>query len=248
MKIELKLHGILRDFRPVGARIDQFEIELPEYARVSQAAQHFDIPSARIHAVFVNGVAATLDTSLSDGDQVRLFPPVVGGTDQAGGADRVEAQPWQAADELWQGTPWRVFIGGIMQGSRHENTLDPQTYRHIIGDCLRAHLAQVEVIDPFQLHPASLGYGRDLARQTLIALAQEAGRADAVIAFVPEASMGTALEMWEAHQGHKPIFTISPMQHNWVVQCLSTQVFATLEEFCAFVTCGDFERALRQIA
>ena len=230
MKITLKLQGILRDFRPIGARVDQFEIELPEGADTRQAAQHFNIPPARIHAVFVNGVAANLDTTLHDGDLVRLFPPVVGGSKRA-----VEG-------------PWRVFIGGIMQGSRRENTIDTQDYRRIISDCLRAQLAQVEVIDPFQLHPDSVAYEREQARQTLITLAHEAGRADAVIAFVPEASMGTALEMWEAHRGRKPIFTISPLRHNWVVQCLSTRVFASLEEFCAFVTSGDFEQALRQAA
>ena len=245
MKITLKLQATLRDFRPAGARVDQFEIELPAETSVWQVAQQFNIPQARIHAVFVNDVAASLDTTLHDGDRVRLFPPVVGG------ADRIDGQPWRATEQSWQATeqPWQVFIGGIMQGSRRENTIDAQDYRQIIGDCLRMHLTrQVNVIDPFQLHPNSVAYARDQARQTLIGLAQAAGRADAVIAFVPEASMGTALEMWEAHQSRKPIFTISPLQHNWVVQCLSTRVFATLEEFCAFVTCGDFERALRQAA
>jgi molybdopterin converting factor small subunit len=237
MMVTLKLQGTLRDFRPAGARVDQFEIELPEGADSRQAAQHFNIPPARIHAIFVNGVSASLDTTLHDGDLVRLFPPVVGGGAwPAGGADQAGKQPW------------RVFIGGIMQGSRRENTIDAQDYRRIIGDCLRAQLAQVEVIDPFQLHPDSVAYERAQARQTLITLAHEAGRADAVIAFVPEASMGTALEMWEAYRGRKPIFTISPLQHNWVVQCLSTRVFDNIEEFCAYVNSGDFERALRQAA
>lgn len=230
MKIAVKLHGILRDYRPAGARTDQFEIELSDPAVVRQTVEHFGIPPQRVHAVFVNGAAANLEAPLHDGDQVRLFPPVVGG------AERVIV------------LPWRVFIGGIMQGSLRENTIQTQDYRRIIGDCLRAHLPNVAVIDPFELHPNSVAYDTDEARHTLITLAQTAGQADAAVVFLPEASMGTALEMWEAYRGGKPIFAISPLVHNWVIKCLSTRVFVTIDEFCAFVADGDFERSLRLAA
>jgi hypothetical protein len=176
--------------------------------------------------VFVNGTAANLEAPLHDGDQVRLFPPVVGGGHPA----------------------WRVFIGGIMQGSLRENSIQTQDYRRIIGDCLRAHLPDIAVIDPFELHPNSVAYDVDEARHTLITLARTAGQADAAVVFVPEASMGTALEIWEAYQNGKPIFAISPLVHNWVIKCLSTQVFASIDEFCAFVATGDFERSLRLAA
>jgi len=230
MKITVKLHGILRDYRPQGVKVDQFEIDVDEAAVVRQTVEHFDIPPQRVHAVFVNGEEASLESPLHAGDQVRLFPPVVGGTDRAGSC------------------PWRVFIGGIMQGSRRENTIDTQDYRRIIGQCLCSHLHHVEVIDPFELHPNSIAYDTDEARRTLIALAQAAGQVDAVVVFVPEASMGTALEMWEAYRGGKPIFAISPLVYNWVVRCLATRVFADLEEFGAFVASGDFERSLRSAA
>ncbi len=230
MKITVKLHGILRDYRPPAVKIDQFEIEVDEAAVVRQAVEHFGIPPQRVHAVFVNDADANLETPLQPGDFVRLFPPVVGGSDRAGHA------------------PWRVFIGGIMQGSRRENVIDAQDYRQIIGHCLRSHLPQVEVIDPFELHPNSIAYDTDEARRTLIALAQTAGQSDAAVVYVPEASMGTALEMWSAYQGGKPIFAISPLVYNWVVRCLATRVFANLEEFCAYVASGDFERSLRSAA
>jgi sulfur carrier protein ThiS len=211
-------------------KVDQFEIDVDEAAVVRRAAEHFGIPPRRVHAVFVNGEEANLDTPLHDGDHVRLFPPVVGGTDRMGSE------------------PWRVFIGGIMQGSRRENTIDAQDYRQIIGQCLRGHLPNVEVIDPFETHPNSVAYDTAEARRTLIALAQTAGQADAVVVFVPEASMGTALEMWEAYRSGKPIFAISPLVYNWVVRCLATRVFASIDEFCAFVAGGDFERSLRSAA
>jgi len=229
MKITVKLHGILRDYRPPGVKADQFEIEVDEAAVARHAAEHFGIPPQRVHAVFINGKDARLETPLHDGDHVRLFPPVVGGIGQAGSK------------------PWQVFIGGIMQGSRRENTIDAQDYRQIIGQCLRSHLPNIEVLDPFELHPASVAYDTAEARRTLIAMAHLAGQADAAVMFVPEASMGTALEMWEAYRSGKPIFAISPLVYNWVVRCLATRVFGSIEEFCAFVASGDFERSLRSV-
>jgi molybdopterin converting factor small subunit len=226
MKVAVKLHGILRDYRPAGAQTDLFEITLNEAAVVRHTLEHFGIPPQRVHAVFLNDEVAGLETVLHDGDRIRLFPPVVGGADRG----------------------WRIFIGGIMQGSRRENTIDTQDYRRLIGACLRQHLPGVEVVDPFELHPDSVNYDRAEARRTLINLAQAAGRADAVIAYVPQASMGTALEMWEAYRAGRPIFAISPMNHNWVIQCLSARVFADIDEFCAFVANGDFERSLRSAA
>jgi hypothetical protein len=60
--------------------------------------------------------------------------------------------------------------------------------------------------------------------------------------------MGTALEMWEAYRAGRPIFAISPLNHNWVIQSLSTRVFADLDAFCAWVAAGDLERSLRAAA
>jgi sulfur carrier protein ThiS len=223
MKIAVKLQGILRDHRPAGAKTDLFEIMLDEPAMVRHAVEYFKIPPQKVHAAFLNDELVGLDTPLHDGDRVRLFPPVVGG------AERV----------------MRVFIAGIMQGSRRENTIDDQDYRRRIGECLQSNSNRIEIVDPFELHPNSVEYGDDAARQTLIDLAQVAGRADVVIAYVPEASMGTALEMWEAYRSRRPVFTISPMIHNWVVKGLSIRVFETIDQFCAFVSSGDFERTVR---
>lgn len=223
MKVAIKLHGILRDYRPSGVKIDLFDVDLDAGAAVQQAADYFGIPPQKVHAVFVNDEPADLKTILKDGDHVRLFPPVVGGSEAM----------------------YRVFIAGIMQGSRRENTISGQDYRREIGAWLMAHVPGIEIVDPYDLHPESITYDDHTARQTLIDLAKEAGRADSVIAFVPEASMGTALEMYEAYANGRPVFTISPLTHNWVVKGLSARVFADLAEFQAFVAAGEFERQVR---
>jgi molybdopterin converting factor small subunit len=226
MKVAVKLHGILRDYRPQGVKIDLFDLSLSAGAVVQDAVEYFGIPIKAVHAVFLNGEVAETTSALKDGDHVRLFPPVVGGSDR----------------------PIRVFIAGIMQGSRRENNLIEQDYRRTIAEFLQQQLTAIEIVDPLALHPNSIEYDNEAARRTLIGLAQEAGRADVVIAFVPEASMGTALEMWEAFHQQRPIFTISPLIHNWVVKCLSTQVFEDLAAFRAFVTSGEFVRQVQNRA
>jgi hypothetical protein len=233
MKIAVKLHGILRDYRPAGVKVDLFEITLSEPAVARQAAEYFGIPPGKVHAAFLNDEPVDLNAPLAEGDHLRLFPPVVGGSDEADRGDRAAAPRW------------RVFIAGIMQGSRRANDITTQDYRREIGAWLMAHVPAVEIVDPFELHPDSLGYSDDDARRTLIELARTAGSADAVVAFVPEASMGTALEMWEAYHQQRPVITISPLTHNWVVKSLSTRVLADLAEFHAFVESGEFERVLR---
>jgi len=228
MKIAVKLHGILRDYRPAGAKVDLFEIDLAEPAVARHAAEHFGIPPKKVHAAFLNDEPVDLDAPLKDGDHLRLFPPVVGGS------DRVVA------------ARWRVFIAGIMQGSRRANDMTAQDYRQQIGAWLTDHISGVEVVDPFELHPDSVSYSDEEARRTLIDLARLAGRVDAVVAFVPEASMGTALEMWEAYHQGRIVITISPLVHNWVVKSLSTRILADLAEFRAFVESGEFERVLAE--
>lgn len=223
MKVAVKLHGILRDYRPAGVKTDLFELTLAAGAVVQDALDHFGIPTKAVHAVFLNGELTNVEAALKDGDHVRLFPPVVGGARR----------------------PARIFIAGVMQGSRLENTVIAQDYRQTIAAFLRQYTPDVEIVDPWTLHPNSVSYNDDDARRTLIDLAKEAGRVDVVIAFVPEASMGTALEMWEAYQQRRLIFTISPLIHNWVVKSLSTQVFEDLSAFRAFVVSGDFAKQVQ---
>ena len=82
------------------------------------------------------------------------------------------------------------------------------------------------------------------AKRTLLELAEEAARADVLIAYLPEASMGTAVEMWQAYRAGKPILTISPLAENWVVRFLSTRVFPSLGAFESFVAEGELEKLL----
>ena len=66
---------------------------------------------------------------------------------------------------------------------------------------------------------------------------------DVVLAFLPEASIGTAIEMFEAYEHGRIVVVVSPMQHNWAVKFLSHLLYADLEEFERAVRSGEFGRS-----
>jgi len=137
----------------------------------------------------------------------------------------------------------RVFIAGVMQGSRTDDRVVDQDYRTHITRILAENLEQVEIVDPWALHPESEGYDLERARATFMRMSALAGQVDVLVAYVPEASMGTAVEMWEAYHGGARIFCISGMAENWVIKLLASEVFPTLEAFEAFVTNGGLASA-----
>ena len=135
----------------------------------------------------------------------------------------------------------RVFVGGVMQGSRQGRDIDDQGYRRAIGRMVKARHPDAEIVDPMTLFPDSLEYADDRARQVLFDMAEAAARADAVVAYLSEASMGTALEMVRAYDAGTPVVSISPMTYNWFIRFLSRRVFSTLEEFADWVAEGGLE-------
>lgn len=138
----------------------------------------------------------------------------------------------------------RVFIGGVMQASIQGKGIVSQNYRQQIGQALQARWPDLEVVDPFVLHPTSVDYDDGRAKETLLAMLALAGGSDLVIAYVPTASMGTALEMYSAHQAGVPVVTISPLAENWVVKAFSQRVFPDLESFLAFVAHAESAKGL----
>jgi len=77
--VTVKLHGILRDYRPSGLKGDVLPCELEARTTIRDIAERIGIPRKVLHAAFVNDEQVGLDTVLKDGDFLRLFPPVVGG-------------------------------------------------------------------------------------------------------------------------------------------------------------------------
>ncbi|HHS98243.1 MAG TPA: hypothetical protein ENK08_10190 [Chloroflexi bacterium] len=136
----------------------------------------------------------------------------------------------------------RVFIAGVMQGTRRGAAIVPQTYREEIAQILRRFIPGVEIWDPNQIHPDGVNYDRERAKRTLLEMAELAAAADCLVAYVPEASMGTAIEMWQAYRAGVPVYTISPLTENWVIFTLSTEIFPDIPSFAKFVASGGLAK------
>ena len=138
----------------------------------------------------------------------------------------------------------RIFIAGIMQGSRIDHRIDDQDYRRIITEAILEHHPDVEIVDPNELHPDGVDYDDVRAKTTLLEMADLAGQADLVVAYAPRASMGTAIEIWEAFRAGIPVVTVSLMSANWVIKHLSSVVLPDLDGFRRWVTDGGFDKLL----
>lgn len=132
----------------------------------------------------------------------------------------------------------RIFIAGIMQGSRAGTSITAQTYRDQIASVIRTHVPRAEILDPNHLHPDGVSYNREKASRTFVEMCELAAQADALVAYVPQASMGTAVEMWQAYRAGVPVYAISPLVDNWVVFSLSSAIFPDIAAFAAFVAEG----------
>jgi len=136
----------------------------------------------------------------------------------------------------------QVFIAGIMQGSRLDHLIEDQSYRYAITHAVQAYYPDAEIVDPNELHPLGVDYDDETARETLIAMAELAAQADVLVAYAPYASMGTAIEMWQAFRAGAVVVTISPLGANWVVRHLSHAVLPDVETFHTWVAAGGLER------
>jgi hypothetical protein len=141
----------------------------------------------------------------------------------------------------------RLFLAGIMQGSHLGAILPHQGYRERLKALLAAHLPGVSVYDPLADHADSLDYDADQGRRVFLHHNQLCGQVDVLLAFVPEASMGTAIEMWEAYQHGRVVVTISPLVHNWAVKFLSHLLYEDVEAFEAALAGGELAAKLKEL-
>jgi len=137
-----------------------------------------------------------------------------------------------------------IFVAGIIQGSLQDRSIHPQSYRERIVGLLRTAFPQHEVYCPIENYPNSLEFSEEVGRRTFFGLMARAGEADVLVAYVPEASMGTAVEMWQAHRNGRLVVAVSPMTANWVVRFLSAAVLPDIEAFERFVRSGEFGRLM----
>jgi hypothetical protein len=142
----------------------------------------------------------------------------------------------------------RIFLAGIMQGSHRTANLHEQDYRGRIKNLLAEYLQDAKVYDPLADHADSLEYGEERGREVFWKHNRMCREVDAVVAYVPEASMGTAIEMWEAYEAGRAVIAISPLAHNWAILFLSHALYADLDAFAAALASGEIAKIIEGVS
>lgn len=141
----------------------------------------------------------------------------------------------------------KFFLAGIMQGSHANDSLHSQSYRDDLRLMLAAAFPGAEIYDPFSDHGDSIGYDDATARDVFYRHNRMCREVDCLIAFAPEASMGTAIEMWEAHEhGSALVVAISPLKKNWAVKFSSHVIYEDMAAFENDVASGKLKELIAE--
>lgn len=227
MEVEVKLYGMLRQYRPpaaAGLPHRSFPLEVGAPATAEAVIAALGMPQELVTGCAVNGEAVELMQLLAAGDSISLFPPTAGGT---------------------AGLPVRIFLAGVMQANREDHLIEDQHYRLRLAALLREELAVVEILDPWALNPNSVAYDDARARHTFLTMTRKAAEVDLLIAYLPQPSMGTAMEMWQAHEAGVAILAITPFVHHWAVRHTAREILPDLASFEDYVRDGRLRVLLR---
>jgi hypothetical protein len=154
--------------------------------------------------------------------------------------------PWEIHRPFFIEVHMKVFIGGIMQGQRHDDQIDSQSYRIQIAEAFQKHAPEIEIIDPWALNPDSVNYDEQKARHTFMTMTRRVQEADLLIAYLPRASMGTAMEMWEAFNSGVYIVAVSPFVHHWAIRFTANEVLPDLDTLLAEIENGRLPQLVHQ--
>ena len=141
-----------------------------------------------------------------------------------------------------------VFLAGIIQGSKVAAEIHPQDWRDPVRRILERHVRQADVYCHYGEHPNSITYDLPEICATFEEGLARARNCDVLVAFLPSASMGTAIEMHEAARNGSAVLTITPMAANWVVRAYSDRIFRDVNEFEAFLAEGELATLLEHKA
>jgi hypothetical protein len=141
----------------------------------------------------------------------------------------------------------RFFLAGIMQGSHLGAVLHHQGYRERLRAAIAAQFPDAEIYDPLADNRASIEYDEATGRAVFYRHNRMCREVDVIVAYVPEASMGTAIEMWEAYEhGRGVVIAISPLAHNWAIRFCSHILYADFESFEAALASGEVARRIEE--
>ena len=140
----------------------------------------------------------------------------------------------------------KFFLAGVMQGANVQPEMHAQDYRGQLQALLEETFDEADIYDPWGQHQESFGYDDTKGREVFLQHNQMCGEVDAVIAFIPHASMGTAIEIWEAHRNGRTVITISPFTTHWAIKFCSDKIYPDMETFEEGLRSGEVKRVLEE--
>ncbi|MFP4053948.1 MAG: hypothetical protein ACLFV7_08810 [Phycisphaerae bacterium] len=138
-----------------------------------------------------------------------------------------------------------VFLAGIIQGSKVAAEIHAQDWREPIKAALEQHVPHAEVYCHYTCHPNSITYELPQIRETLEDGIARAARSDLVIAYCPSASMGTAIEIYEACRNRAVVLAVTPLIANWVLRVYTDRIFSDVEALASFLQSEEFDQLYR---
>ena len=129
----------------------------------------------------------------------------------------------------------RIFLAGIIQGSFRDKSIHSQDYREEIIAAIQDALPDAVIYNPLHGHENSVEYDDAKGKATFFNSLDEIKKCDLMIAYLPSASLGTAVEIWECYKLGIPVWTITPMKSNWVVRFCSDMIFDDIDSFSRHV-------------
>ena len=80
MKVEVKLYASLTRYLPGDADSHAPRIlDIDRDTTIIQLLEHLKVPMKSVKLIFLNGIHASGDETLNDGDRLGVFPPIAGG-------------------------------------------------------------------------------------------------------------------------------------------------------------------------
>ncbi len=135
-----------------------------------------------------------------------------------------------------------VFLAGIIQGSKIEAEIHDQDWRGPIKAAIAKYLPTANIYCHYGRHPQSITYELPDIRETLADGNRRAAACDLLVAYIPSASMGTAIEMYEAARAGATVVAITPMNANWIVRAYADRILTDIDSFERFAASGELQR------
>jgi nucleoside 2-deoxyribosyltransferase len=123
----------------------------------------------------------------------------------------------------------KIFLAGVIQGSHRDKTIHEQDYRRRLKAIIERYRTEAVIYDPFDGHENSVDYDDEKGKRIFNGSLDRIDDCDLVIAYLPVASLGTAIEIWESFKKKIPVWTITGMKDNWVVRFCSERVFEDMD-------------------